>query len=260
MTLDNESIRFAAWGKTEMRALFLLIAVVCYTAFFISFVYLVGFLAGFELLPTHVDKGIVANTATAAIWDIGLIALFGIQHSVMARKGFKAAWTKIVPPPIERSVYCLAAAIVLALLYRYWHPIPAVVWDIGNPMVRNLIWAVFLGGFGIVFISTWLVNHFELFGLAQVWNNWRGTAAPSPQLRTPLFYKLVRHPIYTGFLIAFWATPTMTVGHLLLAVGTTIYLLIGIRYEERDLVATFGKDYIGYREQVGKIIPGVGKG
>lgn len=243
-----------------MRALYLLVALGCYLAFFVAFVYLVGFLASIDALPTHVDKGIVANSATAVLWDIGLIALFGIQHSVMARKSFKAAWTKIVPPPVERSIYCLASAIVLALLYRYWHPIPAEVWNVANPIVRNLIWALFLGGFGIVFISTWLVNHFELFGLAQVWNNWRGKTAPTPQLRTPLFYKLVRHPIYTGFLIAFWATPTMTAGHLLLAVGITIYLFIGIHHEERDLVATFGKDYTKYRQGVGKIIPGVGKG
>lgn len=243
-----------------MRALYLIVALACYSAFFVAFVYLVGFLAGFDALPTHVDKGVVADTATAAIWDVGLIALFGIQHSVMARRGFKATWTKIVPAPIERSVYCLASAIVLALLYRFWHPIPAVVWDIASPTARNLIWVLFLGGFGIVFISTWLLNHFELFGLAQVWSNWRGTAAPPPQLHTPLFYKLVRHPIYTGFLIAFWATPTMTAGHLLLALGITIYLFIGIHYEERDLVATFGQDYTGYRQQVGKIIPGLGKG
>jgi methanethiol S-methyltransferase len=243
-----------------MRALYLIVALACYSAFFVAFVYLVGFLAGFDALPTHVDKGVVADTATAAIWDVGLIALFGIQHSVMARRGFKATWTKIVPAPIERSVYCLASAIVLALLYRFWHPIPAVVWDIASPTARNLIWVLFLSGFGIVFMSTWLLNHFELFGLAQVWNNWRGTAAPPPQLHTPLFYKLVRHPIYTGFLIAFWATPTMTAGHLLLALGITIYLFIGIHYEERDLVATFGQDYTGYRQQVGKIIPGLGKG
>lgn len=242
-----------------MRAIYLLVALGCYTAFFLAFVYLVGFLAGIPALPAHVDKGLAAAPATALVWDIGLITLFGVQHSVMARKGFKAALTRLVPEPLERSIYCLASAAVLALLYRFWHPIPAVVWDIANPLGRNLIWALFLTGFGIVFISTWLINHFELFGLAQVWRNWRGMPATPPVMRTPLFYKLVRHPIYSGFLLAFWSAPTMTAGHLLLAVGMTVYIFIGIHYEERDLVRQFGQDYEAYRGIVGKVIPGLGK-
>jgi protein-S-isoprenylcysteine O-methyltransferase Ste14 len=242
------------------RAFYMLVAIGCYSAFFVSFVYLVGFLAGVPLLPMHVDKGIVAAPAVAAAWDIGLIALFGLQHSIMARKGFKAAWTRIVPEPIERSVYCLASALVLAALYAFWHPIPVSIWNVTNPVGRNLLWGLFLAGFGIVFISTWLLNHFELFGLAQVWRNWRGEAAAAPGFKTPLFYRLVRHPIYSGFFIAFWATPQMSAGHLLLAVGVTIYLFIGIHYEERDLIATFGKEYADYRKRVGTILPGIGKG
>lgn len=242
-----------------MPAFYLLVAMGCYAAFLMAFVYLVGFLAGIPALPTHIDKGMVAAPATAFAWNIGLIALFGIQHSMMARKGFKAGLTRIVPQPLERSVYCLASAIVLGLLFMFWHPIPAVVWEITNPLGRNLVWALFLSGFGIVFISTWLINHFELFGLAQVWRNLRGTAARAPVMQTPLFYKLVRHPIYTGFLIAFWAAPTMTVGHLVLAAGMTVYIFIGIHYEERDLVRVFGKDYETYRQTVGKVIPGAGK-
>lgn len=242
-----------------MRAIYMLVALACYTAFFVAFVYLVGFLAGLPALPSHVNKGIAAAPATALVWDLGLIALFGVQHSVMARKGFKAGLTRIVPEPLERSVYCLASAVVLALLYRFWHPIPTVVWDIANPLARSVIWALFLGGFGIVFISTWLINHFELFGLAQVWRNWRGAPAVAPVMRTPLFYKLVRHPIYTGFLLAFWAAPTMTAGHFLLAAGMTVYLFIGIHFEERDLVDQFGEDYVAYQHKVGKVIPGVGK-
>lgn len=242
-----------------MRSFYILVALGCYAAFFVAFVYLVGFLAGIPDLPTHIDKGMVADPTIAAIWNIGLITLFGIQHSVMARKGFKTALTRIVPQPLERSIYCLASAIVLALLYLVWHPIPTVVWDITNPLGRNLVWAFFLAGFGIVFISTWLINHFELFGLAQVWRNWRGTPAHTPVMRMPFFYKLVRHPIYTGFLIAFWSAPTMTVGHLLFAVGMTVYIFIGIHYEERDLVGLFGKDYEAYRKTVGKVIPGLGR-
>jgi methanethiol S-methyltransferase len=242
------------------RAFFGLVAIGCYSAFFVAFVYLVGFLAGFPLLPTHVDKGIAAAPGVAAVWDIGLIALFGVQHSVMARQNFKAAWTRIVPQPIERSVYCLASALVLAALYAFWHPIPDMIWSVTDPLGRNVLWGLFLAGFGIVFISTWLLNHFELFGLSQAWNAWRGAAPVEPKMRTPLFYRLVRHPIYTGFFIAFWATPEMTAGHLLLAIGITIYLFIGIRYEERDLVKTFGKEYIDYRAKVGTILPGIGKG
>lgn len=243
-----------------IRTFYMLVAVACYFAFFVSFVYLVGFLAGVPQLPTHVDKGIAAAPAVAAVWNIGLIALFGIQHSVMARQGFKAAWTRIVPAPLERSIYCLATALVLTALYALWHPIPASVWTVTDPLGRAVLWGLFLMGFGIVFISTWLLNHFELFGLAQAWKNLRGAASVKPTMRTPLFYKLVRHPIYTGFLIAFWATPQMSVGHLLLAVGITIYLFIGIHYEERDLVAVFGDEYTDYRQKVGTVIPGVGKG
>lgn len=243
-----------------MRAIYMLVALACYTAFFLAFVYLVGFLAGIPLLPTHVDKGMAAAPATAMVWNIGLIALFGIQHSVMARKGFKAGLTRFVPEPLERSIYCLASAVVLGLLYGFWHPIPTVIWDIASPLARNLIWALFLAGFGIVFISTWLINHFELFGLAQAWNSGPGSNPAEPTMRTPLFYKLVRHPIYTGFLIAFWAAPTMTAGHLLFAVGMTVYIFIGIHHEERDLIGTFGADYAAYRQKVGKVIPGMGKG
>lgn len=243
-----------------MRAFYMGIAVACYAAFFVAFLYLVGFLAGLPMLPRHVDKGIASDAVTATLWNLGLISLFGLQHSVMARKSFKAAWTRIVPPPLERGFYCLAAAVVLALLYSFWHPIPTVIWDIGNPLARNLVWGLFLAGFGIVFISTWLINHFELFGLAQAWQNFQGVTPSTPTMKTPLFYKFVRHPIYTGFLLAFWSAPTMTAGHLLFAVGMTVYIFIGIHHEERDMMDVFGADYAAYRQRVGKVIPGLGKG
>ena len=241
------------------RSAYLLIAAICYSAFLLSFLYLVGFVAGWSVLPTHVDKGMVAPPGMAALIDVGLIALFGVQHSVMARPGFKAAWTKIVPVPIERSIYCLASAVVLVILYAYWHPIAGDVWNVTQPVGRAILWGLFLAGWGIVFISTWLINHFELFGLAQVWRNWRGTVAAPPQLTKPFFYKLVRHPIYAGFILAFWATPTMSFGHLLLAAGMTVYVLIAIRYEERDLVAHYGPAYEEYRGQVGMLVPGIGR-
>lgn len=233
----------------------MLIAVLCYFAFFLSFVYLIGFLAGFPALPTHVDKGIAAPAGRAIVVDLVLIALFGVQHSVMARRGFKAAWTQIVPSPIERSIYCLATAAALAVLFAFWHPIPDVIWDVTNPTGKTVLWALFALGFGIVFVSTWLVSHFELFGLAQPWAHLRGVEPSAPRFRTPLFYRRVRHPIYLGFFIALWSTPHMSAGHLLLSAGLSIYILIGIRYEERDLVEQFGTTYVEYRLKVGMLIP-----
>jgi protein-S-isoprenylcysteine O-methyltransferase Ste14 len=240
------------------RALVMLIAVVCYFAFFFSFVYLVGFVAGYPGLPTHVDKGLAAPPAVAAVIDLGLIALFGLQHSVMARPGFKARWP--VPAALERSVFCLATAVVLSVLFAVWHPLTGTVWSVADPLARMALWGLFAAGFAIVFVSTWLINHFELFGLAQAWNHARGHAPQPIVFRTPLFYRLVRHPIYLGFLLAFWATPDMSAGHLLLALGFTLYILIGIRYEERDLIAHFGETYAGYRARVGMVLPWLGRG
>ena len=241
------------------RPLYLALALVCYAAFFAAFVYLIGFVAGYPALPTHIDKGLAAPPLMAAIIDLALIALFGVQHSVMARPGFKASWTRIVPPPIERSVYCLASAGVLGVLYAFWHPISGTVWDVVNPAARAVLWGLFALGWGIVFISTWLISHFELFGLAQVWRHWRGSAAPEVRLTTPAFYRVVRHPLYSGFLLAFWAIPTMSYGHLLLAAAMTVYVLIAVGYEERDLVGTFGGAYEDYRKRVGMLVPGVGR-
>lgn len=242
------------------RVLGMVVAVLCYFAFFAAFVYFVGFLAAFPLLPTHVDKGLAAPPVTAAIIDLALIALFGIQHSVMARSGFKAAWTRIVPAQLERSIYCLASALTLAVFFALWHPIGGTVWNVTDPAGRMVLWAVFLLGFGVVFVSTWLINHFELFGLAQAWAWLRGSEQPASQFRTPLFYRAVRHPIYTGFLIMLWATPHMSAGHLLLSVAMTCYLFIGIYFEERDLMKNFGATYVEYRAKVAMIIPGIGRG
>jgi protein-S-isoprenylcysteine O-methyltransferase Ste14 len=177
----------------------------------------------------------------------------------MARRQFKTMWTRVVPKPIERSVYVLAASLVLILMMTFWHPINSMIWNFQNPVVAGLIWAIFVAGWGIALFSTFLLNHFELFGLAQVVRNWIGKTPEAPQLRRPIFYKFVRHPLYSGFLLAFWATPAMTVGHLLLAAGMTAYILIAIRYEERDLVDIFGSDYEQYRRDVGKLMPGIGR-
>ena len=241
------------------RFAYLLVAVICYLAFFVAFVYLVGFVGGFPFMPTSVDKGIEGPVSVAVAVDIGLIAIFGIQHSVMARQGFKAGWTKIVPNPIERSVYCLATAAALGLMFLLWHPIAGSIWSVGYPTGRIVLWTGFALGWVILFIATHLINHWELFGLAQAWRYFRGQDAKPHELRKPLFYKLVRHPIYSGILLAIWATPEMTYGHLLLALGFTIYVLIGIHYEEKDLVSFFGETYIEYRRKVGMVIPGIGR-
>lgn len=235
------------------------VSLACYAAFFAAFLYLVGFVGGFDVMPTHVNKGLSASPGLAAAIDVGLIALFGLQHSIMARQGFKRDWTKVIPAPIERSVYCFATVLALTALFVFWHPIAGSVWSIESEFGRTAMWALFWAGWGILFVSTWLLNHFELFGLQQAWHHLRGIERAPIAMRTPLFYKFVRHPLYTGFLIAFWATPEMTYGHLLMAVGFTIYILIGIAHEERDLVDQFGEEYIVYRRSVGTFFPGIGR-
>ena len=175
--------------------------------------------------------------------------------AAMARQGFKTAWTRIVPKPIERSVYVLLASLVLIILFLMWRPIPMPIWSVGNAMASDLIWALFAAGWGIVLLSTFLLSHFELFGLNQVWSHARSTSLPEPQFRQPFFYRLVRHPLYAGFFIAFWASPQMSAGHLLLALGMSAYMLIAIRYEERDMVGLFGDDYVAYQGRVGMLTP-----
>jgi len=241
------------------RVLFVPLAAAIYLLFFATFLYFIGFVAGLPMLPTHVDKGLVSAPLGAAVIDLALIALFGLQHSVMARPGFKAVWTMIVPKPIERSVYVLAASLVLILLFALWHPIAGNVWQVEAPIARTALWVLFAAGWLVALLSTFLINHFELFGLSQVVRNLRNHAPAAPVLRMPLFYKLVRHPLYAGFFIAFWATPVMSYGHLLLAAGMSAYVLIAIRYEERDLVDTFGHDYVAYRDRVGMLTPKIGR-
>jgi len=241
------------------RILALPVALLCYAAFFASFVYLIGFAAAFEPLPSHVDKGLSAPFGMAVLIDLGLIALFALQHSIMARPAFKAKWTKIVPAALERSIYCLTTAIALFVLFKFWHPIEGVVWSVSDPNLRMVFWGVFFLGWGILFITTWLLNHFELFGLAQAWRHFRGTQAPPSEFRTPLFYKMVRHPLYLGFFLGLWATPDLTYSHALLAAAFTAYIVIGISYEERDLIAEFGDRYHEYQRRVGAFLPGIGK-
>lgn len=241
------------------RGLYLLFGALAYIVFFATFLYLIAFVGNLPEVPRTVDRGPISDFAPALITDIALIALFGLQHSIMARQGFKRAWTRFVPEPIERSIYVLLASLVLIVLFAFWRPIAETVWSVENPTAAAVIWGLFALGWLIVLLSTFLINHFELFGLKQVYLHLRGGAPAAPRFRTPFFYKLVRHPLYLGFFIAFWATPVMSVGHLVLAVGMSIYMLIAIQYEERDLVRLFGDDYERYRHNVGMVFPFLGK-
>ncbi len=237
------------------RAATLLFALFAYAIFFATFLYLICFVGNAPFAPLTVDRGPEAPVATAVFIDLVLIALFGIQHSVMARQGFKRAWTRVVPVPAERSVYVLLASIVLMIMFAFWRPIDGTLWDARGTALELPLWAAFFAGWGIVLLSTFLLNHFELFGLQQAWFHLRGRQAQPPQLRQPLFYRWVAHPLYSGFFLAFWATPHMSYGHLLLALGMSAYMLIAIVYEERDLVGHYGDDYVRYRKGVGKLFP-----
>ena len=240
------------------RSINMLFALVAYAIFFATFLYLVAFVGNLPLAPVTVDRGPDAPVAVALAVNIGLIALFGLQHSVMARKGFKAWWTRAVPKPAERSVYVLMASAVLILLMTLWRPIDGLVWSVGNETARTILWSLFGLGWLVVLLSTFLINHFELFGLQQAWLHMRGGQPVEPVFHQPLFYKWVRHPLYLGFFIAFWATPEMSYGHLLLAIGMSAYMLLAIRYEERDLLALFGDRYVQYRGEVGMLLPRFG--
>jgi protein-S-isoprenylcysteine O-methyltransferase Ste14 len=242
-----------------MAILAALYGLVVYLFFLATFVYAIGFVGNLPLLPKTIDSGAAAPLVETLVVDLALLGLFAVQHSVMARRGFKRWWTQVIPESMERSSFVLAASAVLALLLWQWRPIAEpVVWSVGDPVVRTLLQAVFWLGWAVLLISTFLINHFELFGLRQVWANLRGQALPAPTFHTPLFYRHVRHPIYLGFILAFWATPQMTAGHFLFAAACTGYILIGIWFEERDLVAQFGQRYLLYRKQVGMLVPKFG--
>ena len=237
------------------RTLTLAFAIIAYAIFFATFLYLICFVGDLAFAAKTVDFGPPTPVGIALVIDVLLIALFGLQHSVMARPAFKARWTRIVPRPAERSVYVLAASSALIILFLGWRPIDAIVWNVTSPLLSSLIWVLFWLGWTTVLVSTFLINHFELFGLQQAWLHFRGREAAPPELRAPFFYRWIAHPLYSGFFLAFWATPQMTAGHLLLAAGVSIYMLIAIRYEERDLTDLFGDDYRKYRAGVGMLTP-----
>jgi protein-S-isoprenylcysteine O-methyltransferase Ste14 len=242
-----------------MAILAALYGLVVYVFFLATFVYAIGFVGGLPMLPKTIDSGAAAPLVETLVVDLALLGLFAVQHSVMARRGFKRWWTRVIPESMERASFVLAASAVLALLLWQWRPIAEpVLWSVTDPTARLAIQVVFWTGWGVLLVSTFLINHFALFGLRQVWANLRGQTLPVPVFRTPLFYRHVRHPIYLGFVMAFWATPRMTAGHLLFAAACTGYILIGIWFEERDLIAQFGQRYLVYREQVGMLLPKFG--
>jgi len=236
------------------RILTLIYGVIAYGVFLGAFLYAIGFVNGF-VVPKTIDTGPVVPIAGAIVINLLLMTLFAVQHSVMARWQFKQWWRQYVPAAIERSTYVLLASLALILLYWQWRPIPTIVWQIGNPTAASLVQVLSLLGWGLVLVSTFLINHFELFGLQQVIQNLAGKSPEAPRFKVPGLYNFVRHPIYLGFIIAFWAAPTMTVGHLLFAAVTTAYIFVGIFLEERDLMEMFGDQYRGYRAQVGMLLP-----
>ena len=231
-----------------------LFGAVAYLTFVFTILYAIGVVSGL-VVPKTIDTGVKSSNFVALAVNLALMSLFAIQHSVMARKGFKQWWTQFIPKPVERSTYVLFASLTLLLLFWQWRPMPTTVWRIEEPEMAATIATLSFGGWVLVFTSSFLINHFELFGLHQVANNLTGRQMPSPTFRTPFLYNFIRHPIYLGFIIAFWAAPTMSVGHLLFAAVTTAYIFVGILLEERDLIDMFGDEYRRYKQRVSMLLP-----
>jgi protein-S-isoprenylcysteine O-methyltransferase Ste14 len=250
---ETQAISPVMPGSRMLKFTAFLFGCVAYLTFLFTILYAIGFVSGL-VVPKGIDSGAKSPAIEAIVVNLALMSLFALQHSVMARKSFKQWWTQLIPRSVERSTYVLCASLTLLLLFWQWRPMPAVIWSIEEPEMAVAIATLSFIGWVIVFTSTFLINHFELFGLHQVTNNLVGREMPAPVFRT-FFYSFVRHPIYLGFIIAFWAAPTMSAGHLLFAAVTTAYIFVGIALEERDLVGMFGDEYHHYRERVSMLFP-----
>jgi protein-S-isoprenylcysteine O-methyltransferase Ste14 len=227
--------------------------VVCYLAFFATFLYAIGFMGNFGV-PKTMDSGLQGPFLEALLINSLLLGLFAVQHSVMARPWFKKAWTKLVPQVVERSTYVLFSSVALLLLFALWQPMGGVIWNVENASARAILYAIYAIGLLTVLVATFLINHFDLFGLRQVWLNLIGRPYKSLPFKTPGLYRYVRHPLYVGWLLSFWATPTMTVAHLVFAVATSLYIFVAIQFEENDLVQAH-REYAEYRERVPMLVP-----
>jgi len=236
------------------RLAILLYGIASYLLFLGVFVYGMGFIAGIAT-PTSLDATPSRSLGRALAIDLGLLSLFAVQHSGMARPAFKRWWTRIVPESAERSTYVLLSSVAMVALYALWQPIGGIIWSVNSDVGRDAVLGVYLFGWLLLLYATFLIDHFDLFGLAQVWRQFRGKTHMPPRFHTPSLYRLVRHPLYVGWLIIFWAAPVMTTAHLVFAMMTTAYILVAIRLEERDLVQAFGDEYLSYRERTGMLLP-----
>jgi len=240
------------------RALGFVYGAVAYAVFFAVFLYMIGFV-GNVVVPKSVDSGVPAPLGESLLVNVALVALFGVQHSVMARPAFKSWWTKLVPKPVERSTYVLVASLILSLLFWQWRPIPAVVWDVEAPWLVGPLTGLFMLGWAMVLYSSFLIDHFDLFGLRQVFLHLRKRPYSHPPFVVRSLYRLIRHPLMLGILIAVWSAPTMTVGHLLFSLLMTGYIFVGVTLEERDLVRHLGDDYRRYRSQTPMFVPSLAR-
>lgn len=242
------------------RSLTFIYGVTAYVIFLVTFLYSIGFV-GNILVPKSIDSGVQGPVARSLIINLALLSVFALQHSVMARPVFKRIWTKIIPKAAERSTYIMMTCVAMILIFVFWQPLPAPVWHINTPIIAAVLTTLFWVGWLVVLASTFMIDHFDLFGLKQIYANLKRRTVTQPGFMKFGLYKVVRHPIMTGFLIAFWATPTMSVGHLLFAVVTTGYIVIAVLHlEERDLVAQIGEDYRTYQREVPAFVPGLGRG
>jgi len=256
MSITMQGGPIDARGSLAARGFVLTYGMIAYLIFFVTFLYAIGFVSGLAV-PKAIDGGATTSTVDALIVDLALMSLFAIQHSGMARLGFKKLFASLASPALERSTYVLLASLTLGLLFWQWQPIPTIVWKIETPILSHAAAAGGFLGWLIVLYSTCLISHFELFGLTQVITHFAGRISEPVKFRTPGLYRLIRHPIYLGFIIAFWSTSVMTAGHLLFAAVTTAYIFVGIWLEERDLVSLFGDEYRKYRERVAMLLPRV---